>query len=55
MLAPHSIRTSKEVLQRGLKVNILRDGKKFYDPVKMGKFREDGNHVFETMKGSVIK
>ncbi|XP_055340676.1 TP53-binding protein 1-like [Paramacrobiotus metropolitanus] len=55
ILPPNYVMKQKDMIQPGLDVNILRQGKTLYDVVTVTEFREDGKHVFKNRRGTVVK
>jgi hypothetical protein len=52
-VSPDEIIREKDILKKGLRVNVIAEGKAYYDEMIFTEYMEDGEHLMQTKKGVI--
>ena len=53
-ILPDDIVREKEILVNGTRVNVIAEGKAYYDEMVFTEYMDDGNHLMQTKKGAIV-
>lgn len=53
-MTPEEVVRARDVLVKGTKVNVIAEGKNYYDEMIFETFSEDGNHLCAGKRGLIV-